>query len=522
MGMIDIKRKPDDIKIVVGNSKEICDAKVKYEEEADKLRIYLSADIDEPEYICLRWNHILQGQVRVLGDVWERSYADLSWKSLSCEDFMPWYFLADCGEEVIGCGVMVQPNSFVSFQCDSRGVTGWFDVRCGAKGIQLNGRELHVADVVCEAYRGISAFEAAKAFCKIMSPAPMLPNRPVYGSNNWYYAYGKSSGEEIRRDAAIVAELAGENENQPFMVIDDGWSVNSCSGPWLPNERFQDMKQIADDFKAMGVRPGIWFRPLHDHEAEEQHPEWRINRGGCLCGLDPSRPEVKQYIRQVLESFSDWGYELIKHDFTTMDAFGDPGNNLNGMITRYKDWSFYDRTKTSAEIMLDLFRLIREAAQGMLILSCNAVSHLCAGLAEINRIGDDTSGKNWCRTRGMGVNTLAFRLPQNGTFYMIDADCVGILEENIPWELNKQWLNLLAKSGSPLFISVQPSALTEEIREDIKEAYRINSLQKDIAEPLDWIYNNEPAKWKINGEEVQFDWIMEEYPIILPDRRLPA
>ena len=33
----------------------------------------------------------------------------------------------------------------------------------------------------------------------------------------------------------------------------------------------------------------------------------------------------------------------------------------------------------------------------------------------------------------MGVNTLAFRLPQHNTFYHIDADCVGIFGM-IPWE----------------------------------------------------------------------------------------
>jgi len=44
----------------------------------------------------------------------------------------------------------------------------------------------------------------------------------------------------------------------------------------------------------------------------------------------------------------------------------------------------------------------------------------------------------------MGVNTLAFRLAQHNAFYMVDADCVGILGDNIPWEKNRQWLALLS------------------------------------------------------------------------------
>ena len=52
---------------------------------------------------------------------------------------------------------------------------------------------------------------------------------------------------------------------------------------------------------------------------------------------------------------------------------------------------------------------------------------------DLNRTGDDTSGRIWERTKRMGVNTLAFRLPQHNTFYHIDADCVGIFRKD-PWD----------------------------------------------------------------------------------------
>lgn len=87
-----------------------------------------------------------------------------------------------------------------------------------------------------------------------------------------------------------------------------------------------------------------------------------------------------------------------------------------------------------------------------MIIGCNTIGHLGAGLMHLNRTGDDTSGRIWERTRRMGVNTLAFRLPQHNTFYHIDADCVGIFGM-IPWEKNRQWADVLAKSGTPLFVS---------------------------------------------------------------------
>ena len=514
--MLNILRIPDETKIFLGEKEPVTDAKVRYELKENKLNVYLSATSDEVRFVRLRWRYDTTVPVEVMGDAWERSYADLSWHGLSTEKFMPWYFMADFGNAVVGCGVMVQPNSFVSFEYDDRGVSAWCDVRCGGRGVLLSGRELLVATVVCESYEGVSAFEAPKRFCKVMSPNPVLPKFPVYGSNNWYYAYGKSSGEEIRNDAKIIAELTEGLENRPFMVIDDGWTPNACAGPWIPNENHVDMKAIADDFKAMGVRPGIWIRPLRDLDMMERHPEWLLENVAITREryLDPSHPEVKEYLRKTVSEIRSWGYELLKYDFTTNDIFGQPGVFLNGVITAFKDWSFYDKTKTSAEIVKELYQLLREAFAGGIMLGCNTVSHLSAGLVEMSRIGDDTSGYNWHRTRGIGINTLAFRLPQHGAFYAIDADCVGILDKNIDWRLNRQWLKLLAKSGSPLFVSAHPASLTEEMKKDLKEAYRINSVQTDVSEPLDWKYNQTPSHWLVNGERVEFDWVLDTPPAI--------
>ncbi len=513
--MIDILRKPDDIRILC--EEENIDAKVKAELVGEELQVTLSATKSEPKFVVLRWNDKVREPIQVLGDKWERACADLEWRSLGGENFMPWYFLAHNGSETVGCGVMVQPNSFVSFQYDASGVTAWFDVRCGAKGVQLKGRNLLIGRVVCKHYKNISAYAAARDFCKVMCPAPLLPKEPVYGSNNWYYAYGKSSYEEIVADATLLAELTKENKNRPFMVIDDGWSPNATCGPWIPNEAYGDMKKVADAFKELNVKPGIWIRFLYDLDALEKNPEWGlpwVDAKGRTT-LDPSHPGVKAYLRELVQRLKGWGYQLVKHDFSTRDMLGYYGFQINGAITPPGDWAFYDRSKTSAEIVLDFYRLLREeAGDEMMILGCNTVPHLCAGLVELNRTGDDTSGRSWSRTRSFGLNTLAFRLCQNGTFYAADADCVGILEDKIDWKLNRQWLDLLARSGTALFVSMQPSAVTDEMKEDLKKAFAVNSIQKDEAEPLDWFYNKEPHQWLINGEKVEYDFVMDSYPAL--------
>lgn len=515
--MIDILRIPDDFKIICEN--DTSDAEVWFELNDKQLDVYLKAESDKPKFVFLRWNYKTNEPVKVMGDKWERTYADMGWGPINPDKFMPWYFLINNGTETVGCGVKVRPNSFVSFEYDSSGVSAWFDVRCGARGVELDGREIMIGSIVCEKYSGISSFRAAQKFCKSMCDDPIFPEKPIYGGNNWYYAYGVSSYEDAIADAELQVELAEGLENPPSMVIDDGWTPNACAGPWVPNEKFGDMSVIAQKYKEMGVKPGIWTRLLHDLEFMQENPDCIIKRNfvakKVFCGLDPTHPKVEEYLRENLQKIKNWGFEILKHDFSTVDLFGDYGFALNGVIAKKEDWAFYNRKKTSAEIVLDFYKLIREVCEDMVIIGCNTVSHLSAGLVEINRVGDDTSGLEWERTRAYGVNTLAFRLPQNNAFYKIDADCVGILDKNIPWEMNKQWMDLLAVSNSPLFISCPKGLLTDEQKKDVMRAFKINSVQNDDIEPLDWEYNVNPHLWNINGEIVEFDWIKDNYPELL-------
>ena len=53
-------------------------------------------------------------------------------------------------------------------------------------------------------------------------------------------------------------------------------------------------------------------------------------------------------------------------------------------------------------------------------------------------------------------------------FYHIDADCVGIFGM-IPWDKNRQWADVLAKSGTPLFVSAKPGVLNPEEFEELHQ-----------------------------------------------------
>ena len=170
-------------------------------------------------------------------------------------------------------------------------------------------------------------------------------------------------------------------------------------------------------------------------------------------------------------------------------------------------WHFYDRSLTSAQVVKQLYRAIFEQATeaGMLVQGCNVVGHLGVGFMQINRTGDDTSGLQWERTRQIGVNTLAFRLPQNGSFYATDADCVGI-SDSIDWELNRQWMDLLARTGTPLFFSARPGSLTADQEDQLRQALALASTGGAHAIPSDWLVNDCPEIWTDGGSTRRYSW----------------
>ncbi len=489
-------------KIICEN--QVSDTVIEAVSREKELDLFICATIDKPKFIELHWDMEADENMLILGDKWERSYGDLEFKRLSENDrYMPWYFVATDKTKCFCFGIKTQAKSFVSFRCDKDGITALVDIRNGGNGVHLGGRKLCAATFVCAEYDNGNVFENLKDYCKQLCDTPLLPKERIYGGNNWYYAYGESSYEQIISDAKLQVELAQGIENKPFQVIDDCWQINSTEGPWLPNEKFGDMKKLAEEIKAIGARPGIWVRFLHNRD-EAITDDMRIDRESEERYLDPSHPEVKKFLKADIERIKDWGYELIKHDFSTYDLFCEWGSKLDATITKTDNWHFYDKTKTNAEIVIDFYTLIKEAAGDMYIIGCNTISHLSAGLVHLSRTGDDTSGREWERTKKMGVNTLAFRLPQNEVFYMCDADCVGILDDNIPWEKNSEWLHLLSYSNTPLFISCTDK-INDKQRNDIKEAYKVFNTPHTI-KPLDIFDTATPKKWELDGKIVEYNW----------------
>ncbi len=485
---------------------------VHVEKRMEGLNLELRSEKRRVERIFFVWKCHLEESIHFLNDAWERGYGDLEWAEFSTERYFPWYFLANKESRTWAIGVKTVPAAFCHWIVTEEELRLVCDVRSGVKGVNLGKRVLPIATVVMDLNEEASPFNMAQNFYRKMCDSVSLPEYPIIGFNDWHYGYGHNSPETVMRDTHLLVELAPEGPNRPFFMIDAGWQVcgDANGGPWNRGNRvFGNMQRLAECIREVGARPGIWIRPLRSHE---RLPEaWLRGKDEHGFALDPSIPEVLEYIAEDIERISEeWGYEMLKHDFTTYEIFGQWGFEMGSNMTCDKTMSFQDESRTSAEIIRNLYQKIRIAAGSSLIDGCNVIGHLAPGCLDLQRTGDDTSGDDWSRTRKMGVNALAFRILQHRVFFLADADCVGITKK-IPWDLNRQWLEVLAGSGTPLLVSAAPDAVGAEQKAALREAYALSSLTQteSVAEPLDWFESRTPSLWKIGNKEVRFDWGMD-------------
>ncbi len=115
----------------------------------------------------------------------------------------------------------------------------------------------------------------------------------------------------------------------------------------------------------------------------------------------------------------------------------------------------------------------------------------------------------------MGVNTLAFRGPQHRAFFDLDADCAALTPE-LPWDLAARWLDLVARSGTALFVSPDPAVVNAESKQALRQAFAAAARSRELAEPLDWMDTTTPGRWRIDGRAVDIRLVRPRRRLALP------
>lgn len=456
---------------------------VKYEyvvgENTAKVIVYPSGS--PVKFLKLRFRGDLSFVDKVYGDTWERSGQGcfLEWRSVMGARMMPWFCYLKGDDKMMCYGVKTGADCFAAWLVDVHGVTLFLNLTNGSMGTDLKEPIVACEVVQLEGDRYEDPYNVARRFSTMLCDAPVLPTEPIFGVNNWYWAYGKISYDSVMTETDYLMKMCKGTKHRPYTIIDDGWQINRTfdkgaynGGPWLPNDRFGDMSRVVDAIHKKGAKAGLWFRPLLTlDDVPEGAMLDKLSAGGVI--LDPSHPYVLERVRSDAARIRGWGFELIKHDFSTIDFFGvDPltAENCNSGLYRRNKQPF-DKTKTNATIIKNLYKAIQSGASEADVIGCNTVGHLCSGIHSICRTGNDTSGRSFEWTRRIGLNSV-MRLPLNDTCYRADPDCAAFTER-VDASLNLDFLEMCAITGMTTLASVTPGILNDEQMRRINGIYLI-------------------------------------------------
>ena len=216
-----------------------------------------------------------------------------------------------------------------------------------------------------------------------------LDKGPAYGWCSWY-------DRTTKIDEAHVMEVTKTIEGNPdvfgkgIIQIDDGYQ--KMDGDWSANEKFPSgMAAVAKRIREAGCTPGVWFAPLMmhpEHPWQKEHPDaMQTNAQGIASfmnanpfhpaganWINPSHPESKKFLANIIKDARDRGFGYIKIDF-------------NGIGNK-----FADPTKTRLQAFRELYALYREAAgEDMYILSClGSPTRGVIGFIDSARVGPDS------------------------------------------------------------------------------------------------------------------------------------
>jgi len=229
------------------------------------------------------------------------------------------------------------------------------------------------------------------------SLAPRFRPASLWGS--WYAGfYDRFQWPDLQENLEAAASCPAKLE---FFQLDDGYQ--QALGDWtraracLP----EGLEGFARQVCSRGMKPGLWLAPFavgRDSSLFLRHPDWvvKTTRGrpalaGLMpgrfrlrpyYGLDLTRPEAREWLRELFSTLVSWGFRLFKLDFLA-----------SGTIPGIRS----DPRMTSAQAYATGLQVIREAVGEIPILGALAPQLAGVGFMDMQRVSPDSSfgGNHW-------------------------------------------------------------------------------------------------------------------------------
>lgn len=320
--------------------------------------------------------------------------------------------------------------------------------------------------------------------------------KKIFGYTSWYDTY-QNINEQM-----ILNKLEHADKRFNLFQIDDGYETRV--GDWLSidkNKFKSGLKPIVDKIHEKNMLAGIWLAPFAAEEESElfkNHKDWFLKdqnnnfiKAGCnwngFYALDLTKEEVREYIKEALEYYSNLGFDFFKLDFVYAASIVVPKG-----YTR-SEWQNYT------------YSFLRNILKDKLILGCGANLFNSYNNFDYLRVGCDVSfdfdDKPYMRllhrernsTKNTILNTI-YRSIFDNHLFLNDSDVFLLRDTNttMSFETRKALIKINSLNSSVLMTSDDIASYDE-------------AKQKVLEEALDVFYNKPEVKYIRNGNFIDFE-----------------
>lgn len=179
----------------------------------------------------------------------------------------------------------------------------------------ISGQVEHDGDfiVTLTVYKGK---KTASRDLKIIAGKDKLARTPPMGWNSWNCWGLEVSQEKVLETANQFIDSGLADYGYMYVNIDDGWQAGrKACGKIKANDKFPDMKKLADDVHALGLRIGTYSSP---------GPK---TCGGYTGSFEHEFDDVR--------AWAEWGFDYVKYDYCSYKDVV-KGNELKDHIAPYE------------------------------------------------------------------------------------------------------------------------------------------------------------------------------------------
>jgi alpha-galactosidase len=152
----------------------------------------------------------------------------------------------------------------------------------------------------------------------VVSQDAVLAKTPPMGWNSWNHFATKIDDATVRAQADAMVLSGMRDAGYTYINIDDGWEKGrDQDGNIVPNEKFPDMKALADYVHSKGLKLGIYSSPgpktCAGYEGSYKHEE------------------------QDAASYAKWGIDYLKYDWCSAGEVPELKADMKGTYKKMAD-----------------------------------------------------------------------------------------------------------------------------------------------------------------------------------------